>query len=169
MTTGLTSGCYYYYPYPPPCPAIAQASAVSVTVVREYVPQVGSLRLKACQDGVCKEAEVELYPGSGSVDQGCTPEGVCSAKPSPDGTMMGMLMLDSLSEAPMALTATVRAPDGTALPVRTLHFQPRGDYPFGEHCGRFVTASVVLDASGLRQSDPEQRTQTTPAPAPNSQ
>jgi len=68
MTTAvLTSGCYYYYPVPPPCPAIAQATAVSVTVAREYVAQVGSLRLKACQDGVCKEAAVELFPGTASI------------------------------------------------------------------------------------------------------
>lgn len=164
-TTVLTSGCYYY-PYPPPCPAIAQAAAVSVTVAQEYVPHVGSLRLKACQDGVCKEAEVELFPGTVSIDQGCTPDGVCSATASPDGTMMGMLMLDSLTEAPMSLTATVRAPDGTPLPVRTLNFRPLGAYPYGEHCGRFITASVTLDAGGLRQSDHGQRPQPVPDPAP---
>lgn len=153
MTTAvLTSGCYYYYPGPTPCPMIAQASAVSVTVAREYVPQVGSLRLKACQDGTCKEAAVELSPGTASIDQGCTPDGVCSATASPDGTMIGMLMLESLTEAPMALTATGISPGGSALPVRTLNFRPRGAYPYGEQCGRFVTASVILDAEGLRQA-----------------
>jgi hypothetical protein len=152
MTTAvLTSGCYYY-PGPTPCPMIAQASAVSVTVVREYVPQVGSLRLKACQDGVCKEAAVELFPGTASIDQGCTPDGVCSATASPDGTMTGMLMLESLTEAPMALTASGISPDGSSLPVRTLTFRPRGAFPYGEQCGRFVTASVILDAQGLRQA-----------------
>ncbi|MHA7303419.1 hypothetical protein [Pseudarthrobacter sp. MDT1-22] len=153
MTTAvLTSGCHYYYPVPEPCPAIAQATAVSVTVAREYVAHVGSLRLKACQDGVCKEAPVELFHGTASIDQGCTPDGVCSATASPDGTMIGMLMLESLTEAPMALTATGTSPGGSALPVRTLDFRPRGAYPYGEHCGRFVTASVILDAEGLRQA-----------------
>ena len=153
MTTAvLASGCYYYYPVPAPCPAIAQATAVSVTVAREYVAQVGSLRLKACQDGVCKEAPVELFPGTASIDQGCTPDGVCSATASPDGTMLGMLMLESLTEAPMALTATGTSAGGSALPVRTLDFRPSGAYPNGEQCGRFVTASVVLDAEGLRQA-----------------
>ena len=52
----------------------------------------------------------------------------------------------------MAVTATGTSPDGKALPVRTLDFRPRGDYPFGEQCGRFVTASVVLDAEGLREA-----------------
>jgi hypothetical protein len=130
---------------------IAQASVVSVTVVRDYVPEVKTLHLRACQDGTCKEADLELFPGTASVDQGCAPDGVCSATASPDGTMMGMLMLDSLTEAPMALTATGTAPDGAALPVRTLDFRPRGAYPYGEQCGRFVSASVVLDARGLRE------------------
>ncbi|MBT2533989.1 hypothetical protein J7E83_18045 [Arthrobacter sp. ISL-48] len=146
-TALLTSACY---PYAAPCPAIAQASVVSVAVARDYVPHVKTLRLKACQDGACKEAELELFPGSVSVDQGCRPDGICSATVSPDGTMMGMLMLDTLTEAPMALTATGTAPDGAALPVRTLDFRPRGAYPYGEQCGRFVTASVKLDAGGLR-------------------
>lgn len=149
-TAALTSACE---PYAVPCPAIAQATVVSVTVERDYVPLVGKLHLKACQDGACKEADLDLFPGSASVDQGCNPEGACSATASPDGTMVGHLMLDTLTEAPMALTATGFAPDGSALPVRTLDFRPRGAYPFGEQCGRFVTASVRLDASGLRQSD----------------
>lgn len=149
MTTAvLTSACY---PYEMPCPMIAQASVVSVTVAPEYVAHVGTLHLKACQDGTCKEADLELYPGTASIDQGCTPDGVCSATASPDGTMTGMLMLDTLTESPMALTATGTAPDGSVLPVRTLDFRPRGEYPYGEQCGRFVSASVELDAEGLRE------------------
>ncbi|HJW01568.1 MAG TPA: hypothetical protein VJ617_20950 [Arthrobacter sp.] len=150
-TTVLTSGCYFY-PYQPPCPAIAQATVVSVTVAAPYVPQVRTLHLKACQDGVCTEDDLELRPGSVSIDQGCRPDGVCSATASPDGTMIGMLFLDTLTESPMAVTATGTSADGSALPVRTLDFRPRGESPYGEHCGRFVTASVVLDAEGLRQA-----------------
>ncbi len=150
MTTAALTSCYYYAG-PAPCPEIAQASVVSVTIPRSYVPQVGTLRLKACQDGACKEDAVELRPGTVSVDQGCGPDGACSATASPDGTMTGMLFLGSLTEAPMTVTATGTSPGGQALPVRTLDFRPRGDFPFGEQCGRFVTASVVLDTEGLRQ------------------
>lgn len=149
-TTVLISGCYSY-PVGPQCPAIAQASVVSVTIPVSYVPYVGTLRLKACQDGVCREDAVELRPGAVSVDQGCSLDGVCSATASPDGTLTGMLFLGSLTEAPLVLTATGTSPGGQALPVRTLEFRPRGAFPYGEQCGRFVTASVVLDAEGLRQ------------------
>jgi hypothetical protein len=198
------------------CPAIAQASGVSVTVAASYAPAVKALHLKACQDGVCREADLELVPGSISVDQGCVPyvpepgipksgipgqvdpgqgvpgqvnpgqgvpepavpgqsvpepgipkksapapgmpesggsghDRVCSATASPDGTKRAMLMLDTLTESPMDVTATGTSIDGSPLPMRTLRFTPRGDYPFGEPCGRFISASVVLDEAGLRQ------------------
>ncbi|MDQ0662003.1 hypothetical protein QFZ35_000501 [Arthrobacter ulcerisalmonis] len=133
------------------CPAIAQATAVSVTVTVGYSPQVGALHVRACQDGTCKEADVELRPGSTSVDSGCSPEGSCSATASPDGTKVAVLMLQSLTESPMTATVSGTAPDGTALPVRTLEFQPQAAYPFGEQCGKVLSASVSLDDAGLHQ------------------
>lgn len=151
MATAALTSCYYYE-VPAPCPEIAQATAVSVTITAAYVPQVATLHLKACQDGACKEDAVELSAGMVSVDQGCAPDGVCSATSSPDGTLTGAMFLDSLTESPMTVTATGTSPGGRALPVRTLHFQPRGYFPFGEQCGRFITASVVLDAEGLREN-----------------
>lgn len=147
-TAGLVSGCE---PYAHPCPAIAQATAVSVTVAADYAPQVAELRLKACQDGACTEGLVDFHPGSASIDQGCTPDGICSATASPNGTKVGMLMLETLTESTMAVTASGFATDGSVLPTRTLDFRPRAEYPFGEQCGRFISASVVLDAEGLRE------------------
>lgn len=152
-TAGLASGCGPG-PGAVPCPAIAQATAVSVTVTADYAPQVGSLYLKACQDGACKEGDIELWPGSASIDQGCTsdhPDGVCSATASPDGTKVGTLMLDTLTESLMTVTASGTAANGSGLPVQTLEFRPKATYPFGEQCGKFIVASVTLDASGLRE------------------
>ena len=147
-TAGLASACG---PAAVPCPAIAQATAVSVTVTADYAPQVSTLHLMACQDGTCSEGDIDLAPGSASVDQGCTPYGVCSATASLDGTKVGMLMLESLTESTMAVTATATGPDGFALPVRTLDFRPTGTYPFGEQCGKFIGASVTLDEAGLHE------------------
>ena len=150
-TAGLATACGPG-PGAVPCPAIAQATAVSVMIPASYAEQVAGLHLKACQDGMCTEDDVELRPGSSSIDQGCT-DGVCSATASPNGSKDGVLMLQALTESPMAVTASGTEPDGTALPVRSVEFRPRGDYPFGEQCGRFITATVVLDAEGLRQQD----------------
>ena len=151
-TTVLLTGCHAFEVG---CPAIAQASGVSVTVEARYAPAVKALHFKACQDGLCKEADMELAPGFISVDQGCAdgsgPDGVCSATSKPDGSKRAMLMLDVLTESPMEVTASGTSIDGSPLPVRTLRFTPTGDYPFGEQCGRFVSASVVLDGAGLRQ------------------
>jgi hypothetical protein len=216
-TTVLLSGCHVFEVA---CPAIAQASGVSVTVAASYAPVVKTLHFKACQEGVCREADLALVPGSVAVDLGCEPavppdvpepgvpgQGVpgyggsgssgsgssgtgtaipgtaipepgvpgpaipkpslpvpgipgedgygpdrpCSATASPDGTKRGMLMLDILTESPIDVTSTGTSIDGSPLPVRTLRFTPRGDYPFGEPCGRFISASVVLDEAGLRQ------------------
>lgn len=186
-TTVVLSGCHVFEVA---CPAIAQASGVSITVAASYAPAVKALHFKACQDGVCKEADLELVPGFISVDQGCGPavppkvpgqgvpgQGVpgssgtgttvpdpgipeqdghgpdfpCIATASPDGTKRGMLMLDILTESPMDVTASGTSIDASALAVRALRFTPTRNYPFGEQCGRFISASVVLDEAGLRQ------------------
>lgn len=144
----LTSACG---PEASACPAIAQATAVAVTVTAGYSPRVATLHLRACQDGTCTEGGVELRPGSSTIDQGCNPEGSCSATASPDGTKVGSLMLAALTESPMAVTASGTAADGSALPVRTLEFQPKAVYPFGEQCGKFLSAGVMLDDAGLHE------------------
>src|SRR5688572_5848156 len=69
-TTVLVSGCHVFEVA---CPAIAQASGVSVTVAASYAPAVQTLHLKACQEGVCRESDLVLVPGSISVDLGCVP------------------------------------------------------------------------------------------------
>lgn len=136
------------------CPAIAQAQVVALTVAREYADSVKTIRLKACQDGRCTEADLELFPGSTTVDQGCEPgpdkDRPCSATATPDGTLTGMLMLDRLTESPIEVTAGGTDAGGLPLPVRTLTFTPRVAYPYGEQCGRFISAGVLLDAEGLR-------------------
>ena len=137
------------------CPAIAQAPVVALTVAREYAASVKTIRLKACQEGRCTEAELDLLPGSTTVDQGCEPgpdgrDRPCSATASPDGTLAGMLMLDPLTESPIEVTAGGTDAGGLPLPVRTLTFTPRVAYPYGQQCGRFISAGVLLDADGLR-------------------
>ncbi|CAN7164880.1 hypothetical protein [Arthrobacter sp. LjRoot14] len=154
VTTSLIpSACL---PEAVPCPAIAQAPVVALTVAASYAATVKAIHLKACQDGTCREADLELMPGSTAVDQGCEPsagpDGTCSATSSPDGTLRGMLMMDVLTESRIDATATGTSTAGIPLPERTLSFMPRAEYPYGEHCGKFITATVLLDADGLRQA-----------------
>jgi len=95
-------------------------------------------------------------PGSTTVDMGCEPsagpDGTCSATSSPDGTLTGMLMMDVLTESRIDATSTGTSTAGAPLTARQLGFTPKADYPYGEQCGKFVTASLLLDADGLRQA-----------------
>jgi hypothetical protein len=147
-TAALLPGCLAE---PVGCPAIGHVAGVSLTVAADYAPDVASLRLKACQDAICTEKDIMLNPGATSVDQGCTPDGVCSATSSPDGTLQGFLELPALSESPLEATVTGSSPAGIALPVRIVTFTPKGEYPYGEQCGRVISAGVMLDGEGLRQ------------------
>jgi hypothetical protein len=158
--SALLSGCGTFEAA---CPSIAQAPGVSLTVAAGYAGAVQGLSMKACQDGACKAGKLELVPGTTSVDQGCSPaveapggygygpDSVCSATSRPDGTRRGILHLPALTESPMDVTVSGTLSNGRPLPARTLRFTPDGNYPFGEQCGRFITASVVLDGSGLRE------------------
>lgn len=147
-TAALLPGCF---PEAVACPAIGHVAGVSLTVSASYADDVGLLRLKACQDGTCTDKELVLHPGAVAVDQGCSPDGTCSATSSPDGTLQGFLEMPALTESPLAATVSGTSPAGAALPEQTLTFTPKGDYPYGEQCGRVVSAGIVLDSVGLKQ------------------
>ena len=55
-----------------PCPAIAQATVWPSPWRPVTRPRSARVHLKACQDGTCQEADLELMPGSACLDQGCT-------------------------------------------------------------------------------------------------
>jgi hypothetical protein len=152
LTTAALASCWYPQPYP--CPAIAMAPVVSLTVDADYVSAVKTVHLKACQDGSCREADLDLRPGTVAVDQGCEPgpEGSCSATVSPNGTLYGVLYMDTLTRSPIQATASGTGRGGVPLPVRRLTFTPKSNYPYGMQCGEFLSAALVLDAKGLRQA-----------------
>jgi hypothetical protein len=150
-TALLGSGCQ---PESVPCPAIAPAPVIGLTVAKDYVPAVQSVHLRACQEGNCKEADLDLMPGSKSVPQACSPspDGSCSATMAPDGTMYGILDMGTLTASPISAKVTGTASTGRPIPVRTLEFTPKILKPFGEQCGAVIAANLVLDASGLKQA-----------------
>lgn len=135
------------------CPDIAAAPVVSVTVDREYVPNVRSLHLRACQDGTCAEGPLDLQPGTVTVGEECNhaagPNAVCSATASPDGTLRGTLVLGPLTESPVEITVTGVGSNGAPLPVRNHTIIPVVSIPYGEQCGRFISASATLGKDGL--------------------
>ncbi|WP_423183059.1 hypothetical protein [Arthrobacter sp. NyZ413] len=149
-TAALGSGCQ---PQVTACPAIAAAPVVSLTLTASYVPSVKAVHLKACQDGKCHEADLKMRSGSVSVPASCTPQpaGACSSVASPDGTKYGYLQMGSLTASPIQAEVTGTAADGTPLPTRALDFTPTVAQPWGGQCPATITASLLLDAMGLRQ------------------
>lgn len=150
-TAALWSGCE---PQVTVCPAIAMAPVVSLTITAGYAPTVKTVHLKACQDGKCREADLDLRPGSVPIPQSCAPETdrPCSAVASPDGSRYGFLNMGTLTSAAIDAEVTGTDTNDAALPVRTLTFTPKSAKPWGEQCQTTITASLLLDAHGLRQS-----------------
>lgn len=151
IMTALGSGCQ---PQAAVCPAIAMAPVVSLTIAADYAPAVKTVHLKACQDGKCREADLELRPGGVSVPQSCRPEpeGACSAVSSPDGARDGFLNMGTLTASLINAEVTGSDANGRPLPIRTLDFTPKSAKPWGEQCPTVITASLLLDANGLRQA-----------------
>ena len=134
----LLTGCGFFpSPYPPPCPAIAAAPFVSIEISPERAATITTLHGRGCQGGSCREADLELlsFPGT------------------PGRT--AQLDMGVLTEEPIELTLTATGPGpgpagGVTQTSAQLTFTPVVDYPFGEHCGKFVHAVVEWDAQGLR-------------------
>ncbi|WP_077488298.1 hypothetical protein [Sinomonas mesophila] len=134
----LLTGCQFFpSPYPPPCPAIAAAPFVSIEISPELAATIATLHGRGCQAGSCHEADLELLSLPGT----------------PGRT--AQLDMVVLTEDPieLTLTATGPGPGPTGRVTQTtaqLTFTPIAEYPFGQHCGKFVRAVVEWDAQGLR-------------------
>ena len=96
------------------CPEIALLEGFAVVLEAGVVPAGGldSITLRACQGGTCHEQDVELVPGSVSVDAGCSPavptgpDAACSASSVPDGTMVGYWPTGDFSPGPIDVEAS---------------------------------------------------------------
>ncbi|MDQ0030772.1 hypothetical protein [Arthrobacter bambusae] len=60
--------------------------------------------------------------------------------------------MGTLTTSPIEAEVTGTGANGAALPLRTLNFTPKSAKPWGEQCQATITASLLLDAHGLRQS-----------------
>lgn len=91
------------------CPELALFEGFPVVVAGIAAPGLHSLGVRACQDGTCRGQDVELVPGSTSVDAGCSPaglDGACSASAVPDGTLVGYWATGDFSPGPIDVEAS---------------------------------------------------------------
>jgi hypothetical protein len=135
------------------CTDIGSVSGISVTVLAPYAAEVDGVRLEVCWSGQCQETEVELAPGSDTVDQGCSgpdPDDVCSATAVPNNTKVGFADVAKLPAGPITVAATVTV-NGRPVPMAKVSRNAETTFPNGPHCGPGGNqASVEIDRSGIR-------------------
>lgn len=139
---------------PKACTAIGSVPGVSVTIDATAAKGVDGLRLEVCWKGdPCRDAEVELRPGTDAVDQGCDgddPDSTCSASAVPNGTLVGFAQIEGLPAGPIDVTAVVikatkRQPESKAT-VMAAATHPNGpDCPAGAH-----QAKITIGSHGIR-------------------
>ena len=138
---------------PEPCTEIGSVSGVSVTVLAPYAARVDSVRLRVCWAGQCQDRDVELSPGSDTVDQGCSgsdPDDTCSATAVPNGTLVGFAELPGLPAGPISVAATLTV-DGRRVPVAEVTRTAETTYPNGPQCGAGGNqAAIEIDRTGIR-------------------
>lgn len=127
------------------CTAAGASDGISVTVAKGLTLSRPSLEV--CDDDACRTYELQLDPGTKSVDLGCDsdePVGSCSASASPDGTMMGFVPTEELSGQPVEVTLM------SAEEQYAVTGTPESVYPNGPNCpGEALQLLVTLDEGGL--------------------
>ena len=135
------------------CTDIGSVSGISVTVLAPYAAKVDGVRLEVCWAGQCQERDVELAPGSDTVDQGCSgpnPDDPCSATAVPNGTLVGFVELAGLPAGPITIGATLTV-DGRRVRVAGVTRTAETTYPNGPQCGAGGNqAAIQIDRTGIR-------------------
>lgn len=119
---------------------------ISITVAESMASAVEDPTLEICDDD-CRTYELELQPGSETVDLGCDSteqEGSCSASVRPNGTLVGFVIVDQLTSAELEVTLLSGGErytaTGAAAPV----------YPNGPDCpSEALQLSLTLDDGAL--------------------
>jgi hypothetical protein len=146
----LVAGCS---PTEVACTEIGAPPGVAVTVEKAIATQIEAVLLTVCWNGNCSDHDIELSPGSDTIDQGCDgtdPDSVCSATAVPNGTKVGFAEVPGLPSGTVTISAEVsRSGREVTLPEIAVLAQPT--HPNGPHCGpQGNQAKVIVGANGLR-------------------
>lgn len=95
------------------CPELALLEGFPVVVEAGVAPPgLDSVRVRACQGESCRGQDIDVVPGSTSVDAGCSPaasgnaDAVCSASSVPDGTLVGYWATGDFGPGPIDVEAS---------------------------------------------------------------
>jgi len=135
------------------CTEIGASPGVGVTVEKASAASVTALSLRVCWAGDCTGYEVELSPGSDTIDQGCEsdePDAACSATVVPNDTLVGFVEVPDLPAGEVQIGATLRQGErSTRLPEVAILAETT--YPNGPKCAPVVNqAQVTIGPDGVR-------------------
>lgn len=126
---------------PVACTEIGASSGISITVGESMANTLADPTLEICDDA-CRTYELDLRPGSETVDLGCDstePEGTCSASVRPNGTLVGFVVDQLTAEE---VTVAVLSEGERYSTTGT----PEWVYPNGRNCpGEALQLSLTLD------------------------
>ncbi len=135
------------------CTEIGASPGVSVTVEKAPATSLTGLTLRVCWDGACKDYDVDLSPGSDTVDQGCDgsePDAACSATAVPNGTMVGFVTVPALPAGEVLVGAALHKGDRTTR-LAEVAIHTATTYPNGPQCEPAANqAQVTIGSDGLR-------------------
>lgn len=142
----LCSACAGSGVAPLACTEIGASPGISITVTEGMADSMKDPALEICDDG-CRTYELDLRPGSDTVDLGCdstAPDGSCSASMRPNGTLVGFVPVDRFTGGQIEVTLQTGeeqySTSGTPVLV----------YPNGPDCpGEALQLSLTLDDGAL--------------------
>ena len=128
------------------CTEMGAEPGISVTVAENMAQSAEAAMLEVCDDG-CRTYELELRPGSETVDLGCDssePEGSCSGEVRPNGTLVGFVVIEQLPDHELEVAILAGGKRYSALGT------PKPVYPNGPDCpGSALQLSITLDNGAL--------------------
>ena len=135
------------------CTEIGASPGVGVTVEKATAAGVTALSLRVCWAGDCTDHQVELSPGSDTIDEGCDsdePDAACAGTVVPNGTLVGFVEVPVLPAGEVQIGATLRQGQrSTRLPRVAIRVETT--YPNGPRCEPAANqAHVTIGADGVR-------------------
>ncbi|MEA5454800.1 hypothetical protein SPF06_08710 [Sinomonas sp. JGH33] len=136
-------------PFSTACPAVGYVSAISISIAPERIVTLDpdSLEYRACQDGACREAPLQLGPRL--VSAPLPPS--ASPRPPASGPALAFATPPQFTASPAGLTVSGTTVQGESVGPLHVTITPKVDYPDGPTCGQRITAAVRWDLSGLHQ------------------
>ncbi|MFW6600423.1 hypothetical protein ACQBAU_18135 [Propionibacteriaceae bacterium Y2011] len=146
VVTALLTGCGG--PEAAACTEMGSPSGIGITVLPPLpAERTATLTLCTAPD-TCTDEQVELRPGSDTIDLGCSgtgPSAPCSATSTPNGTLVGFAQVDELPGTPITVSVSFGTAATTPPAFGPTELTAEVTHPNGPDCpagGRQATITI---------------------------